>query len=64
MHQLPTPERVRKVPMRVNSQVSQMSTRFQILCMPRRSWIIMLWMKAVAVNQGRKEAFSTGSQAQ
>ena len=59
-----TPLRVMKVPISVSSQVSQISTMFHTLSIPRRSWIMMLWMKAVAVSQGRKEAFSTGSQAQ
>ncbi len=59
-----TPLRVRKVPNSVSSQVSQISTMFQTFSMPRRSWIMMLWMNAVAVSQGRNEAFSTGSQAQ
>ena len=59
-----TPLRVRNVPINVSSHVSQINTMFQTLSIPRRSWIMMLWMNAVAVSQGRKDAFSTGSQAQ
>ena len=59
-----TPLRVMKVPISVSSHVSQISTMFQTFSMPRRSWIMMLWMNAVAVSHGRNEAFSTGSQAQ
>ena len=32
--------------------------------MCRRSWIITEWRNAVAVSQGMKAAFSTGSHAQ
>ena len=59
-----TPLRVMKVPISVSSHVSQISTMFQTFSIPRRSWIMMLWMNAVAVSQGRNEAFSTASQAQ
>ena len=58
------PERVRKVPKRVRPKVRMMRVRFQSLSMRRRSWIITECRKAVAVSQGMKAAFSTGSQAQ
>ena len=38
--------------------------RFQVLSIPRRSCTITECRKAVAVSQGRNDAFSTGSQAQ
>ena len=40
------------------------SVTFQTRNMPRRSWTITECRKAVAVNQGSKPAFSTGSQPQ
>ena len=59
-----TPDRVRKVPRMVRANVAQMSERFQTRNMPRRSCTITEWMKAVPVSHGKKDAFSTGSQAQ
>ena len=59
-----TPERVRNVARMVRLNVAMTSERFQTRSMPRRSWTITECRKAVAVIQGRKAAFSTGSQAQ
>ena len=58
-----TPERVRKVPRMVREKVAMTNDRFQMRRIPRRSWTITECRKAVAVSQGRNEAFSTGSQA-
>jgi len=58
------PLRVIKVPRMVRAKVAWMSTWFQRFKRPRFSCMMMEWRKAVAVNQGRKEAFSTGSQPQ
>jgi len=38
--------------------------RFHFFSMPRFSWIITEWRKAVIVSHGRSDAFSTGSHAQ
>ena len=59
-----TPERVRNVPRMVRLNVARSSDRFQSRSMPRRSWTITECRYAVAVSQGRNEAFSTGSHAQ
>ena len=59
-----TPERVRKVPKIVSEKVRMTSTMFQTFSMSFFSWIITEWRKAVAVSQGMKAAFSTGSHAQ
>jgi hypothetical protein len=40
------------------------SVTFQTRSIARRSWTITECRNAVAVNQGRSAAFSTGSQAQ
>jgi hypothetical protein len=48
----------------VSMKVTITREKFQTFIIPRRSWIIVEWKKAVAVSQGRKPAFSTGSQAQ
>ena len=40
------------------------SARFQRFSIPRFSWIMTEWRKAVIVSHGRKLAFSTGSHAQ
>ena len=58
------PDRVMKVPKMVRKNVRMMSVTFQIFIIPRRSWIMIECRKAVAVSQGRKPAFSTGSQPQ
>ena len=58
------PERVRNVPNSVRPKVRMMRVRFQSLSIRRRSWIITECRSAVAVSQGMKAAFSTGSHAQ
>src|SRR5688572_15456744 len=59
-----TPDRVRKVPKIVSRKVTMTRVRFHRFSIPRFSWIITEWRKAVIVSHGRKLAFSTGSQAQ
>jgi len=59
-----TPDRVRNVPTMVSRNVRMMSVKFQTFIIPRRSWIMVEWKNAVAVNHGTAAAFSTGSQAQ
>src|SRR5215216_865664 len=59
-----TPDRVRNVPKMVSENVASNSDRFHTRSMPRRSWTITEWMKAVPVSHGRNDAFSTGSHAQ
>ena len=59
-----TPLRVRNVPRMVRQNVAQSSDRFQTRSIPRRSWTRTEWMNAVAVSQGRRLAFSTGSHPQ
>ena len=59
-----TPERVRKVPRMVSEKVPMIRATFHAWSIPRRRCTTAEWMKAVAVSQGRNEAFSTGSQAQ
>ena len=59
-----TPDRVMNVPRMVSENVAQSSERFQTRNIPWRSWTMTEWRYAVPVSQGRKEAFSTGSQAQ
>ena len=58
------PDRVRKVPNSVRAKVKMTSARFHSLSMRRRSWTMTECRNAVAVSQGMKAAFSTGSQAQ
>jgi hypothetical protein len=52
------------VPKVVRANVPTISERFQTFSIPRRSWIITEWRKAVAVSHGRRATFSTGSHAQ
>ena len=52
------------VPKMVRKNVVMISETFQIFIIPRRSWIMIECRKAVAVSQGKKPAFSTGSQPQ
>src|SRR5665213_3139902 len=59
-----TPDRVRKVPRMVRLKVATTNVRFQIRSSPRRCCTITEWRYAVPTNQGRKEAFSTGSHPQ
>ena len=42
----------------------RISETFQIFSIPRFSWIIIEWMKAVHISHGISAAFSTASQAQ
>src|SRR5579885_2057435 len=62
--ELTTPLRVRNVPKMQRKNVEKMSHMFQIFSMPRFSCIITECRNAVPINQGMKEAFSTGSQPQ
>ena len=59
-----TPERVKKVPRMVRLNVARRSERFQTRSIARRCWTMAECKKAVAVNQGSKAEFSTGSQDQ
>ena len=59
-----TPERARNVPRMVRQNVATRSERFQTRSIPRRSCTTTECRYAVAVSQGRNEAFSTGSHAQ
>jgi hypothetical protein len=59
-----TPERTRKVPKRVRANVVAASTRLKTRSVPRRSCNAAPWRYAVAVSQGRRLTFSTGSHAQ
>jgi hypothetical protein len=61
--ELTIPERVRNVPKSERPKASTTSTTFQTRSIPRFSWIITEWRKAVAASQGISAAFSTGSQA-
>src|SRR5689334_16730759 len=58
------PERVRKVPRIVRTNVPTTRLMFHKRSMLRRSCTMAECRKAVAVSHGRNEAFSTGSQAQ
>lgn len=58
------PDLVRKVPNIVSRNVAMTSETFHNASIWRRSWTMTEWRKAVAVSQGSKLAFSTGSQAQ
>ena len=59
-----TPERVMNVPKIVRKKVTMTSVTFQTRSMLRRSCTITECRKAVAVNHGRRPAFSTGSHPQ
>jgi hypothetical protein len=61
---LKTPLRVMKVPRMVRRKLASDRLTVHSFSVCRRSCTIAEWRKAVAVSQGRKEAFSTGSQAQ
>ena len=58
------PERTRKVPSSASTKAPQIRLTFQTLSMPRRSWTMIEWMKAVVTRNGIRAAFSTGSQPQ
>ena len=62
--ELKTPLRVMKVPRMVSRKLASDRLTVHSLRVCLRSWTIAEWRKAVAVSQGRKEAFSTGSHAQ
>src|SRR5438128_12063648 len=62
--ELTTPLRVRNVPKIDSRNVAKMSHMFHTFNIPRFSCIITECRKAVPVNQGISEAFSTGSQPQ
>ena len=59
-----TPLRVANVPNITAEKAAMTSSIFHNFSMPRFSWIITLWMKAVPTSQGKNAAFSTGSQPQ
>src|SRR5260370_31645940 len=59
-----TPLRVRNVPKIESMKVAKMSHMFQVFSMPRFSCIITECRKAVPVNHGITDAFSTGSHPQ
>jgi hypothetical protein len=59
-----TPLRVMNVPTIVSKKLMITSDTFHTFIMPRRSWIMIECRNAVTVNQGKRPAFSTGSQAQ
>src|SRR3972149_4762675 len=58
------PLRGRNGPKMTRPKVRTMRTRFHTFSMSRFSWIITECRKAVHVSQGKRLAFSTGSQAQ
>ena len=62
--ELKTPERVMKVPRMVSRKVARTRVAVQPLRISLRSTSSAECRAAVAVSQGRKDAFSTGSQAQ
>ena len=62
--ELNTPERVMNVPRSVRRKVAITSVMVQPFRCSRRSITMLEWMNAVAVSQGIKLAFSTGSHAQ
>ena len=62
--ELKTPERVMNVPRIVSRNVASTSVTVQPLRTPLRSVSRAECSAAVAVSHGRKDAFSTGSQAQ
>ena len=57
-----TPERTRKVPSRLREKPNMASSTVQALKAPRFSVTARECMRAVAISQGMKDAFSTGSQ--
>ncbi len=62
--ELKTPLRVMKVPRMVRRKLPSDRLNVHSFSVCRRSCTIAEWRKAVAVSQGRNEAFSTGSHAQ
>ena len=59
-----TPDRVMNVPKIVRKNVTMTSVTFHTRSMPRCSWTRTECRNAVAVNHGRRPAFSTGSHIQ
>ena len=62
--ELKIPDRVMNVPRMVSRKLAIMRLMVQPLSTPRRSVRMAECRAAVAVSQGRSDAFSTGSQAQ
>ena len=62
--ELRMPERTRNVPDRLSENVPIASSTVQTFSASRFSTTIAEWSSAVPVSQGRREAFSTGSQNQ
>src|SRR5882762_4801981 len=62
--ELSTPERTRKVPIRLKEKAVIASSKVQLLNAPVRSVAIIEWINAVQTSHGMSEAFSTGSQNQ
>ncbi len=59
-----TPDRVRNVPKIDSTHAARINPRFHFFSIPRFSWIMTECRNAVITSHGRKDAFSTGSQAQ
>jgi len=57
-----TPERTKKVPIKLNPKVTIANNNVHPLKTARFSATIKLWIQAVATSHGNKDAFSTGSQ--
>ena len=57
-----TPERTRKVPIRLSEKAKIASSSVQLLNMPRFSVTASECISAVPTSHGMNEAFSTGSQ--
>ena len=57
-----TPERTMKAPSRLKLKAMSANSSVQVLNAPRFSATAKECSRAVAANQGMKEAFSTGSQ--
>jgi hypothetical protein len=62
--ELRIPERTRNVPTTASVPLARISDTFHTFSIPRFSWIMTEWMKAVTASHGISAAFSTGSQAQ
>ena len=57
-----TPERTRKVPIRLSVKARIASSSVHEISAPRRSRTDTLWSSAVPTSHGISDAFSTGSQ--
>ncbi len=62
--ELRIPERTRNVPSTASVPLARISEAFHTFSIPRFSWIMIEWMKAVVHSHGISAAFSTGSHAQ